>query len=88
MLRVRHPIERLAENDDPVIGSAMIRLGRIVDRTAGGMPILTLPPIVRILLAREPAALRKGFDGLSLVSSVMSRPMRLPGTIAPVPGRI
>jgi hypothetical protein len=34
--------------------------------------MLTLPPSVRILLAREPADLRKGFDGLShLVQGVL-----------------
>ena len=34
--------------------------------------MLSLPPSVRILLAREPADLRKGFDGLShLVQSVL-----------------
>jgi transposase len=34
--------------------------------------MLSLPPSVRILLAREPADLRKGFDGLShLVESVL-----------------
>jgi transposase len=33
--------------------------------------MLTLPPSVRILLAREPGDMRKGFDGLShLVQSV------------------
>ena len=34
--------------------------------------MLSLPPSVRILLAREPADMRKGFDGLShLVQSVL-----------------
>ncbi|QDV33443.1 IS66 family insertion sequence element accessory protein TnpB [Tautonia plasticadhaerens] len=34
--------------------------------------MLSLPPTVRILLAREPADLRKGFDGLSgLVEQVL-----------------
>jgi transposase len=34
--------------------------------------MLSLPPTVRILLAREPANLRKGFDGLShLVQRVL-----------------
>jgi transposase len=34
--------------------------------------MLSLPPSVRILLAREPADMRKGFDGLShLVESVL-----------------
>jgi transposase len=34
--------------------------------------MLSLPPSVRILLAREPADLRKGFDGLShLVQDVL-----------------
>jgi len=34
--------------------------------------MLSLPPSVRILLAREPADLRKGFDGLAqLVQSVL-----------------
>ena len=34
--------------------------------------MLNLPPSVRILLAREPADMRKGFDGLShLVQSVL-----------------
>jgi transposase len=34
--------------------------------------MLSLPPTVRILLAREPADLRKGFDGLShLVQGVL-----------------
>ena len=35
--------------------------------------MLSLPPSVRILLAREPADMRKGFDGLShLVQSVLA----------------
>jgi transposase len=35
--------------------------------------LLSLPPSVRILLAREPADMRKGFDGLAhLVQSVLA----------------
>src|SRR3954471_20323711 len=35
--------------------------------------MLSLPPSVRILLAREPADMRKGFDGLAyLVQSVLA----------------
>jgi transposase len=35
--------------------------------------MLSLPPSVRILLARDPADMRKGFDGLShLVQSVLA----------------
>ena len=38
----------------------------------GGTSMLSLPPSVRILLAREPADMRKGFDGLAhLVQSVL-----------------
>jgi transposase len=39
--------------------------------------MLSLPPSVRILLAREPADMRKGFDGLAhLVQSVLQEDPR------------